>query len=161
MSSAANGIMYKVTAENFSLTNAVQDIIEILAAAGVPILIHAWKLTITPTITSGVAQDVRARIQTLFRTTAGTGGSALTPRPANNRNTLAAAGTYTRTVVTTQGTAGNLTGAEQPSIIVPYERVFTQAQRILIPGGQRWCIFLPAALGAVYNASLEVDVEEV
>jgi hypothetical protein len=164
MSSAANGIMYKVSAENFSLTNAVQDVIEILAAAGVPILIHAWKLTITPTITSGVAQDVRARIQTLFRTTAGTGGASLNAtgvKPANNRNTLAAAGTYTRTVVTTQGTAGNFTGAEQPSIIVPYERVFTQAQRILIPAGQRWCIFLAAALGAVYNASLEMDVEEV
>ena len=157
---AANGLLYKVTADNFSITNAAQDVIEILAAAGVPILIHAIKLTIVPTITSGVAQDVRAQLRTLVRSTAGTGGTAITPRATNQRNTVAAAGTYTRTA-TTPGTAGNVLGSEQVSIIVPYERIFTPDQRILIPGGVRWALNLENALGAAYNASLEMDVEEV
>lgn len=161
MSGAANGLMYKVTFDNVSITNAAQDIIEILANANVAILIHAWKLTFVPTITSGVAQDVRARISTLVRSTAGTGGAAITPRATNQRMTVAAAGTYTRTVVTTQGTAGNILGSEQVSLIVPYERVFQQAQRILIPANTRWAMFLNTALGAAYNASFEMDVEEV
>lgn len=161
MSGAANGVMYKVAYDNVSITNVVQDLIEIQAAAGVPVLVHGWKVTFVPTITSGVAQDVRARIQTLVRSTAGSGGVAVTPRATNQRNTLAAAGTYTRTTITTQGTPGNILGSEQPSIIVPYERVFTAAQRILIPAGTKWCMFIAAALGAVFTASFEMDCEEV
>jgi len=157
---AANGVMYKVSFENVSITNAVQDIIQIIAAAGVPVLIHAWKLTFVPTITSGVAQDVRARFQQQVESTAGSGGTAITPRATNQRNTLAAAGTYTRTV-TTPGTTGNILSSEQVSIIVPYERVFTPDQRILVPAGTRWALNLLAGLGAGYNASFEMDVEEV
>lgn len=157
---AANGLLYKVSFDNVSITNAAQDILEIVAAAAVPVLIHAYKLTVVPTITSGVAQDVRAQLRTLVRSTTGTGGSAITPRATNPRNTVAAAGTYTRTV-TTPGTAGNVWGSEQVSIIVPYERIFTPDQRILVPAGTRFCLNLEAALGAVFNASFEMDVEEV
>ena len=157
---AANGLLYKVSFDNVSITNAAQDIIEIVAAAAVPVLIHAWKLTVVPTITSGVAQDVRAQLRTLVRSTTGTGGSAITPRATNPRNTVAAAGTYTRTV-TTPGTAGNVMGSEQPSIIVPWERIFTPDQRILVPAGTRFAINLEAGLGTAYNASFEMDVEEV
>jgi hypothetical protein len=151
--------MYKVAFDNVAITAAAQDIMEIVAAAGVPILIHAYKFTVVPTITSGVAQDVRAQLRTLVRSTTGTGGVAVTPRATNQRNTLAAAGTYTRTV-TTPGTPGNVLGSEQPSIIVPYERVFTAAQRILVPAGTRWCLNLEASMGAL-NASFEMDVEEI
>jgi len=160
MSGAANGVMYKVSFDAISVTNVAQDIIEIVCAAGVPVLIHAWKLTFVPTITSGVAQDVRAQLRTVVRSTTGSGGAAITPRATNQRNTLAAAGTYTRTV-TTPGTVGNVMGSEQPSIIVPWERVWTAAQRILVPAGTRWCINLEAGLGAAYNASFEMDVEEI
>lgn len=157
---AANGLVYTVAFDNVSITNAAQDIIELVAASGVPILIHSYKLTVVPTITSGVAQDVRAQLRTLVRSTTGSGGSAITPRAANPRNTVAAAGTYTRTV-TTPGTAGNVFSAEQPSIIVPYERIFTPDQRILVPGGTRWCLNLEAGLGSALNASFEMYVEEV
>lgn len=157
---AANGLMYKVNFDLVSITNAAQDVLEIVAAAGVPLLIHAFKLTFVPTITSGVAQDVRAQLRQLVRSTTGSGGTAVTPRATNPRNTVAAAGTYTRTV-TTPGTAGNVWGSENVSIIVPYERVFTPDQRILVPGGTRWCLNLEAALGTAYNASLDMDVEEL
>lgn len=157
---AANGILYLVEFDNVSITNAPQDIAQIIAAAGVPVLIHSWKLTFAPTITSGVAQDVRAQMRHLIRSTAGSGGSAITPRAVNQRNTLAAQGTYNRTV-TTPGTAGNVLSSEQPSIIVPYERVFTADQRILVPGGDNWCMNLEAGLGVAYNASFEMYVEEI
>ena len=157
---AANGILYLSEFDNVSITNAAQDIFQIIAAAGVPVLVHSWKLTVVPTITSGVAQDVRAQLRTLVRSTAGSGGTAVTPRAVNQRNTLAAQGTYNRTV-TTPGTPGNVLSAEQPSIIVPWERVFTADQRILIPAGTNWCVNLEAGLGAAFNASFELYAEEI
>jgi hypothetical protein len=160
MSSAANGLMYKVSFDNQAVTNAAQDLLCIAAAAAVGILIHAWKITFTPVITSGVAQDVRAQLRTLVRSTAGSGGTGITPRATNPRNTVAAAGTYTQ-LRTTPGTAGNVMGSEIVSIIVPWERVFTAAQRIFIPAGTIWCINLEAGLGASFNTSLEMDVEEL
>jgi hypothetical protein len=157
---AANGLMYRVWFDNVSITNAAQDIMQIAAASGVPVLIHSWKLTFVPTITSGVAQDVRAQIRTLLRAAAGSGGTAVTPSAANPRMTVAAAGTYTRTV-TTPGSASTVGNAEQPSIIVPYERVFTADQRIVIPAGDVWAMNLEAGLGSAYNASFEMYVEEI
>jgi hypothetical protein len=157
---AANGIMYRVWFDNQSITNAAQDIIVMAAAAAIPILVHSVKLTISPTITSGVAQDVRAQLRWLARTTAGSGGSAVTPTAVNPRNTLAAAGTYTQ-LRTTPGTAGTQGNGELVSIIVPYERVFTADQRFVIPGGTSWALNLEAGLGAAYSASLEAYVEEI
>lgn len=160
MSGAANGLMYTVNFDNVSITDAAQDILELVASGTVGVLIHAFKLTVVPTITSGVAQDVRAQIRQLVRSTTGSGGTALTPRAVNPRMTVAAAGTYTRTV-TTPGTAGNVWSAERPSIIVPYERLYAPAQRIFIPAATRWCLNLEAGLGAAYNASFEMHVEEL
>src|SRR6185437_5302024 len=157
---AANGIMYTVAFDNQSVTNAAQDLMVVAAAAAVPVLIHSWKLTFVPTISSGVAQDVRAQLRTLVRSTAGSAGTAVTPRAVNQRNTLAAQGTYTQ-LRTTPGTAGNVLSAEQPSIIVPWERVFTADQRILVPANTIWAINLEAGLGGAVNASFEMYVEEI
>lgn len=160
MSNAANGLSYYVNFDNQSVTNAAQDIIQIEAAAAVSVLIHSFKLTFVPTITSGAPQDVRAQLRQIVRSTAGSGGTGITPRAVNPRMTVAAAGTYTQ-LRTTPGTAGNVWSAEQPSIVFPYERIFTPAQRILVPAGTRWALNLEAGLGAAYNASLEMLVEEL
>lgn len=160
MSSAANGLMYKTTFDNVSITNAAQDIWEFVAGGTVGVLIHSIRLSFVPTITSGVAQDVRAQVRQLVRSTTGTGGTAVTPRPTNPRNTVAAAVTTTRTV-TSPGTAGNVWDADQFSIIVPWERIYTPAQRIFVPAATRWCLNLEAGLGAAYNASCTVDFEEL
>lgn len=160
MSSAANGLMYKTTFDNVSVTNAAQDIWEFVASGTVGILIHSIRLSFVPTITSGVAQDVRAQVRQLVRSTTGSGGTGVTPRATNPRNTVAAATTTTRTV-TTPGTAGNVWDADQFSIIVPWERIYTPAQRIFVPAATRWCLNLEAGLGAAYNASCTVDFEEL
>lgn len=157
---AANGLMYTASASNVSLTNVAQNIFEIIAAAGVPVIVHSIRVTITPTIVSGVAQDVRANLNLQRISTTGTGGSAVTPVATNSRNTVAAACTFNR-LVTTPGTAGNVLDSENVSIIVPFERVYTPDQRIPIPGGTRLALNLSAGLGAAYNTSFEVYLEEV
>lgn len=157
---AANGLMYTASFDNISITAAAQDIWEFVCGAAAAVLIHSFRLTIVPTITSGVAQDVRAQFRQLVRSTTGSGGTAVTPRAVNPRNTVAAAVTTTR-MVTTPGTAGNVWSADQPSIIVPYERIFTPDQRILVPASTRWCLNLEASLGGAFNASSEVYFEEV
>ena len=156
---AANGLMYKVSFDAVTLTAAAQDVMQIIAAAGVPVLIHAYRFTVVPTITSGVAQDVRMQLRQIVESTAGSGGTAVTPRATNQRNTVAAAGTYTRTV-TTPGTAGNVLGSDEVSVIVPYERIYTPDQRVLVPAGTRWCLNLAASIGALVS-SFEMDVEEI
>lgn len=157
---AASGLMYTASFENLTVTNAAQDIWEFVAAAGVSILIHSIRVTFSPTITSGVAQDVRARFLMQQRSTTGSGGTAQTPRAVNRRNTVAAA-TTCNSGVTTPGTAGNNFGADEISIIVPYERIFTPDQRIPISGGSRWNLTLVAGLGGSFSASSEVYFEEI
>jgi hypothetical protein len=157
----AVGLMYTSRFSGVSVTNAAQDIWEIVAAAGVSVIVHWVKLTFEPTITSGVAQDVRARLQICERSTGGTGGAAVTPAGMHPRNTVAAATTTNRTVVTTQGTIGDIHWDDSASIIVPYELIFTPDLRIPIQGGGRLALFLTTALGAAYNASSTVCFEEI
>ena len=156
---AAGGLIYTAVGENISITSAAQDIIEVIAAAGVSILIHSVRLTIIPTIVSGVAQDVRLRLRQQQRTTTGSGGAGVTPRAVNRRNTVAAVTTVNQ-LVTTPGTTGNAWGADAVSVIVPYERVYTADQRIPVSGGSRWNLERVAANGA-FSASYEMFFEEI
>ena len=157
---AASGLMYTASFNAVSVTNAAQNIWEIIAAAGVSVLVHSIRLTFVPTITSGVAQDVRAQINVQTISTTGTGGSAVTPAPLNTRNSLAAVTTFNR-LVTTPGTLGVVKDSELVSIIVPFERIYTPDQRIPITGGTRLALNLAAGLGASYNASSEIYFEEI
>jgi hypothetical protein len=156
----ANGLMYTTQFENVSITNAAQDIWELVAAAGVAVIVHWIKLSFIPTITSGVAQDVRARLRLVERSTTGTGGAAVTPAGMHPRNTVAAATVTTRTV-TTPGTVGDVRWSDEPSIIVPFELIFTPDTRMPIQGGGRLCLELVAALGQAYSAGSTVCFEEI
>lgn len=157
---AANGLMYTSQFDNVTVTNASQDIWELVAAAGVSVMVHWIKVTFAPTITSGVAQDVRVRLQLVERSTTGTGGSAVTPVGINPRNTVAAATTTTRTV-TTPGTIGDIRWSDQPSVIVPFELIFTPDTRMPIQGGGRLCLFLAAAPGQTFVTDSTICFEEI
>ena len=158
----AVGLMYTAQFTGVSVTNAVQDIWEIQNSATTGLIIHWVKLTFEPTITSGVAQDVRARLQILERSTNGTGGTAVTPAGVHPRNSIASATTaVNRTVVTTQGTAGDIHWSDTASIIVPYELIFTPDLRIPVSPSTKLCLFLQTALGAAYNASSTICWEEL
>lgn len=161
---AGNGLMYTAQFSNVSVTNAVQDIWQVTAAVTASVLIHSWRVTVVPTITSGVAQDVRINLQILNRSTAGSGGTTVTPVAVNKRNSTSAVSTWNRTVVTSQGTAGNIISGDQVSIIVPYERIYTPDQRVVLPAaasGSYISLFLTTAPGAAYNVSSEVYFEEI
>ena len=156
---AANGLMYTAKAQAVSVTSVAQNLWEIIAGAGVSLLIHSIRIEFVPTIVSGVAQDVRYALAIQIISTTGTGGSAVTPQPEHPRNTVAAVTTF-NSLVTTPGTAGAVKSASQPSIILPYERIYTPDQRIPIAGGGRLAINLAAGLGATYTMSSEIYFEE-
>jgi hypothetical protein len=156
---AANGLMYTAKAQSVSVTNAAQNLWEIIAAAATSLLIHSIRIEFVPTITSGVAQDVRAAIAIQTITTTGTGGTAITPAPEHPRNTVAAVTTFNN-LVTTPGTLGVVKSASNPSVIVPFERIFTPDQRIPITGGGRLAINLAAGLGGTVVMSSEIYFEE-
>lgn len=157
---AAGGLVYTASVSNVTVTNAAQNLWEIIAAAGVSLLVHSIRIEFVPTITSGVAQDVRAQLNIQTITTTGTGGSAVTPRAVNRRNTVAAASTV-NSLVTTPGTLGVVMSSSNPSVIVPYERIFTPDQRIPISGGARLAINLGAGLGGSVTMSSEIYLEEI
>jgi hypothetical protein len=158
--------MYTASFQGVTITNAVQDIFEFASSANAPVIIHSWRVEFTPTITSGVAQDVRLNLQIVRRSTSGTGGAAVTPKPENPRMSVAAISTVNRTVVTTQGTIADILYGGNPSVIVPWERIYTPDQRLVLPasGGSaqnRLCLFLATAPGQTLVTSAEVVFEEV
>ena len=163
---AAQGLIYTASFQGVSVTNAIQDIFEFAASANCSTVVHSWRLEFTPTIVSGVAQDVRLNLQIVRRSTSGTGGVAVTPKPENPRNSVAALAVVNRTVVTTQGTIQDILYGGNPSVLVPWERVYTADQRIVLPtsGGStqnRISLFLAAAPGQAFVTSGEVVFEEI
>ena len=163
---AANGLIYTASFQGVTVTNAIQDIFELIASTNCSAIVHSWRVEFVPTITSGVAQDVRLNLQLVRRTTTGSGGVAVVPKPTNPRNTVVALTTVNRTVVTTQGTIGDIEYGGNPSVIVPWERGYMPDQRLDLPasGGSaqnRLCLFLAAAPGQSFVASGEVYIEEV
>jgi hypothetical protein len=156
----AVGLMYTARMPLTSVTNAAQDIWSLRAAATNGLILHWVKITFVPTITSGVAQDVRANIQILERSgAAGTGGSSRTPTGVHPRNTVAAL-TTVDSLVTSVGTPGDIKWDDSASIIVPYELIFTPDLRIPVSPSTNLSILLVSGLGAAYNATSTICFEE-
>lgn len=147
-------LVYTAAFENVALTDAAQDILFLQTTANVPIRIHEWLLT------SDVTTDVRARLQILLRTTAGSGGTAITPRATNERNTRAAVTTVTQ-MRTTVGTAGNMLDGDRWSLLVPFQRLYTPETRLQIAHSSFIGLYLPAGTGASRNLSGKVVFEEL
>src|SRR5271170_7712356 len=114
---AAGGLIYTAAWNNVSMTNAVQNIFEMIAAAGVSLLVHSIRFTVSPTIVSGVAQDVRMALSICTLSSTGTGGTSVTPVAVNRRNTIAAVTTVNR-MVTSPGTISTTQGGDLVSLIV-------------------------------------------
>lgn len=150
-----NGLQYTAQFENVSIS-ATQDIWEFTAAAGVPIVIHRIELS------WGVTAQEIVRLQMLYRTgTADSGGSTVTPRAINSRNTVAAAGTY-KANSTTVGTAGNIIWSYQQNLVVPVDELFGLDQlKIVVPGGIRLALNLASAPAAARNGSSTVFFSEL
>jgi len=151
---AAQGLLYTANFSNTSSGTAITDILALETSAAVPILIHEWRMTSAATV------DTRLVVQILRRTTAHTGGTTVTPRALNSRNTVAAA-TGVFSIDTTPGTAGNIIESELWSVLVPYSRIYTPDERIYVPISGFLCLAFTTAPGSAVNISAEVFFEEL
>lgn len=148
------GLMYSAPFENITITDAAQDIAFLATSSSVPLIVHAVR------ITAGVTTDVRARIQIIRRTTAGSAGTGITPSEMNGRNTVAAAttATYART---TPGTGSDVIHAEQWSLLVPFEWLPTPEMRPHVPVSGFLGVHLVAGTGASRVMSGSIIFEEI
>lgn len=148
------GLMYSAAFENVSITDAAQDIVFLATSSSVPLLVHSIR------ISAGVTTDVRARIQLLRRTTAGSAGTGITPRALFGRNTVSGATTCTY-ARTTPGTAGDVLANEEWSLLIPYEFLPTPEMRIHVPVSGFLGLNLVAGTGASRVMSGQVIFEEL
>lgn len=148
------GLIYSAPFENATITDAAQDIVFLASSSSVPILVHAVR------ISAGVTTDIRARIQIVRRSTAGSGGTGITPSEFYGRNSVSAAttATYART---TPGTVGDVLHAEQWSLLVPFEWLPTPEMRIQVPVSGFVGVHLAAGTGASRVMSGSVIFEEL
>lgn len=148
------GLIYSASFENVSITDAAQDILFLASSASVPILVHAIR------VTAGVTTDVRARTQIVRRSTAGSGGTGITPAEYFGRNSVAAA-TVATVGRTTPGTIGDILHAEQWSLLVPFEWIPTPEMRPHVPVSGFLGLHLIAGTGAARVMSGSVIFEEL
>lgn len=147
------GLLYSAAFENVSMTDAAQDIVFLATSSAVPIKVHYLR------VTASVTSDVRARIQLLRRTTAGSGGTGVTPAEMIGRNTVSAATTVTY-LRTTPGTAGDVVLAEEWSLLVPFEYLPTPEHRPEVAAASYLGLNLVAGTGASRSISGYVIFEE-
>lgn len=148
------GLGYSVSFENVSPTAAVQDIWEGLTGGTTAITLNriqmSWQRTTQETLRYGL----------LLRSTAGSGGTTVTARPLQGKNTTASGVTWNRTV-TTPGTAGNFFDAWSWNIVVPFDLVLGKAElEIEIPAGTRFAFALLGAPGGAYAAASSIEYSE-
>lgn len=148
------GLMYSAAFENATVTDAAQDLLFLATSSSVPLLIHSIR------ISAGVTTDVRARIQLIRRSTAGSGGTGITAQELFGRNTVSAATTCTHSR-TTPGTAGDVLAAEQWSLLVPFEFLPTPEMRVQVPVSGFIGLHLVAGTGASRSMSGQVIFEEL
>jgi len=148
-----NSLSYSASFENISVS-AAQDLLEISAGSGVPLTINRVEVS-----WDGTTQEV-CRLRLIRRSDAGSGGSAVTARALNGRNTVASAAAIQRNV-TTPGTAGDVLWTTQQNLVVPVDELFGLDQlRIVVPAGARLGLNLVNAPAAARNCSVTVFYSE-
>ena len=146
-------LRYQAAFENVTITDAAQDILFLATSSSVAAKIIGIRLS------AGVTTDVRARIQIVRRTTAGSGGSSDTAGEVDALNSRAAATTVT-TARTTPGTVGDVLHGEQWSLLVPFDYTPVPEGRIELPVSGFLGVHLVAGTGASRVISGSVLFEE-
>lgn len=147
------GRMYTAVFRGVSVS-AVQDLFEIVAAAGVPVIIHEILLSCRG------GNDERLNIMIHRASTSGSGGATATPR-ADNPGVTTAPSSVVEINNTTQGTDGDIVGTFEWDLRMHGQRLYTPAPQKLIPGGGRLCVSLETAPAAARTMSGEISFEEI
>ncbi len=159
----SNGRVYTASFKGTAVT-AVQDLIEISAAAAKSTVIHGWILTQSTEIKD--AEEEQLLLTTnrgVGATTSGSGGAAVTAQPIVDGDAA-----YTGSVErnnTTQMAAGSGSLEELEvhawNVRVPYQMIYTPEMRPFVSAGNRWTIELESTPTDSITMNLTVWLEEL
>lgn len=157
------GRIYTASFKAIAVT-ALQDLIEITAAAAKPVLIHGWCLTQTTEV--GDAQEEGLQLTTnrgVGATTSGSGGSSVTAQPLDDGD--AAFGGSVERNNTTQMVAGSGSLEELEAyawnVRMPFLLFYPPELRPKVTGGNRWTLELETAPADSVTMDFTVWFEEI
>lgn len=142
---------YTAARSNFSSGTAAVDIFTIGTSASVPLILDEVRMT------SASLTDVRLVVRLVRRTSAPTGGTAVTPKPTNPRLSVNAQ----CTVLSLPSAVGSLDYAHEAelwSLLVPYHRANLG---YYVPESSWVCMNLEVAPAAAVNLSFTVRFREL
>lgn len=138
-----SGLTYVASFQNVSLSNAAQDLLEGLTSADTPITIHRIEASFA------TINQANTYFQLLTRSTAGSGGTGVTPVASQRRNTISADTVFNRTV-TTPGTLGVVINGWHWNVVAPFDLLLGKSDlEIEIPAATRFSFGLMAAVGTL------------
>lgn len=154
------GRMYSVSFKGVAVT-AQQDLFEILAATGKPIVIHGWQLSQETEVGDAAEEMCRIVLNRGVGVTSGSGGSTATPAPRDVSDT--ASGATVEINNTTKMTGGTITELETINwnVRVPHVMLYPPEMRPRIHPGDRLSMELETTVADSVTVSGTVWFEEV
>lgn len=152
--------IYTVQFNGVAVT-AQQDLFELTAASGKPIVILGFKLTQTTEVGDAQEEGLSILIKS-GQTTSGSGGSTPTPVSVDSSNTVAA-GFASEANNTTKASTGTIVThmAEAWNIRMPLEVLFTQEQQLVMAASRRLTIELATTPADSITMNGTIWVQEI
>lgn len=140
---------------------AAQDFFELVAGSGKPIIVLGFEIGQTTDV-GDAAEEILSLNFKSGQTTSGSGGSSVTPAATDTGNTVASAATCEANN-TTKASAGTIVThwAGTWNIRVPYEKLFTQEQQIIIAASRRCTMELVGAPADSITVSGTIWFQEI
>lgn len=139
---------------------AQQDLFELVAASGKPIVILGFSLS-QSTEVGDTAEEALSILLKSGQSTSGSGGS--TPTPVANDSTMAAAGFTAEANNTTKASTGTIVthGAWNWNIRVPLDVLFTQEQQLVMAASRRCTLELATTPADSVTMSGTIWIQEI
>lgn len=153
------GRIYTATFNNVAVT-AIQDLFEIVAAADSIVVVHDLHLSQNTDVGDAAEEVLRIEL-TSGHTTSGSGGSSVTPVPAQLQDS--AFGGTCEANNTTQASTGTIVThyVWNWNIRVGFDKIWTPETRPVIAPSRRMCVELPAAPADSVSMSGTITFEEI
>lgn len=153
------GRIYTAAFNNVAVT-AIQDLFEIVAAADSIVVVHDLHLSQNTDVGDAAEEVLRIEL-TSGHTTSGSGGSSVTPVPAQLQDS--AFGGTCEANNTTQASTGTIVThyVWNWNIRVGFDKIWTPETRPVIAPSRRMCVELPAAPADSVSMSGTITFEEI
>lgn len=140
---------------------AQQDLFELVAASGKPIVILGFELSQTTELGDAAEEQLSVLVKS-GQTTSGSGGSAPTPAATDTSNTVAA-GFTAEANNTTKASAGTIVthAAYAWNVRMPLQVLFTQEQQLLMAASRRFTVELASTPADSITINGVIWVQEV